>query len=84
MGHANAIITSNIKDFPADCLLKYGLLCQTPDEFLVHQYHLNPEVVLDKLNAQAIGIREQRKDILKRLKNHVPQFAKMVENGDPS
>lgn len=84
MGHANAIITLNTKDFPAECLSKYDILCQSPDEFLVHQYHLNPEVVLEKLDAQATGIREQRQSILNRLKTPVPLFASMVENGDIS
>jgi hypothetical protein len=47
LGHANAIITANTKDFPAECLSEYDLVCQTPDEFLVRQYHLNAEVVLE-------------------------------------
>src|SRR5262249_18278611 len=84
LGHANAIITANIKDFPAECLSKYDLVCETPDEFLVHQYHLNPEVVLEKLDAQATGIREQRQGVLNRLKIPVPLFANMVEKGDLS
>jgi predicted nucleic acid-binding protein len=82
MGHANAIITANTKDFPAECLSKYDVVCQNPDEFLVHQYHLNPEVVLEKLDAQATGIREQRQGILNRLKRPTPLFADMVEKGE--
>ena len=82
LGHASAIITANIKDFPAECLSKYDLICQTPDEFLIHQYHLNPEVVLEKLDAQATGIREQRQGVLNRLKIPVPLFVNMVEKGD--
>jgi len=82
LGHANAIITANTKDFPAECLSRYNLVCQNPDEFLVHQYHLNPEVVLEKLDAQAAGIREQRQNVLNRLKIPVPLFAAMVEKGE--
>jgi predicted nucleic acid-binding protein len=84
MGHANAIITANTKDFPAECLSKYDLICQDPDQFLVHQYHLNPEVVLEKIDAQATGIRQQRQNILDRLKTLVPSFANIVEKGDPA
>jgi predicted nucleic acid-binding protein len=82
LGHANAIITANTKDFPAECLSRYNLVCQNPDEFLVHQYDLDPEVVVEKLDAQAAGIREQRQDVLKRLKISVPLFATMVEKDE--
>jgi predicted nucleic acid-binding protein len=47
LGHADAIITANTKHFPAECLSRYNLVCQGPDEFLVHQYYLDPEVVLE-------------------------------------
>jgi predicted nucleic acid-binding protein len=79
LGHANAIVSANTKDFPIECLSRYDLVCQTPDEFLVHQYHLNPGVVLEKLDAQATGIREQRQGILNRLKVPAPTFVNMVE-----
>jgi hypothetical protein len=81
-GHANAIITANTKDFPAECLSQYDLVCHSPDEFLVQQYRLNPEAVLEKLDAQASAIREQRQAVLNRLKMLVPLFANMVEKGD--
>jgi len=45
-GQANAIITSNTKHFPKDCLDEYGILCQSPDDFLVHQYHLCPQLII--------------------------------------
>lgn len=82
LGRADAIITANTKDFPAECLSKYNLVCQDPDEFLVHQYHLNPEVVLERLDAQAAGIREQRQGVLNRLKIPAPLFATMIEKGE--
>jgi predicted nucleic acid-binding protein len=82
LGHADAIITANTKDFPAECLSRYNLVCQGPDEFLVHQYHLNPEIVLEKLDAQAAGIRQQRQGVLNRLRSPVPLFATMVEKGE--
>jgi predicted nucleic acid-binding protein len=49
-GQANAIVTSNTKHFPETCIEQYGLLCQTPDRFLVDQFHLNPPLVVDKLD----------------------------------
>jgi hypothetical protein len=33
----------------------YQIDRMSPDEFLIHQYHLNPGAVLDKLDAQAVA-----------------------------
>lgn len=78
-GQANAIITRNTKDFPPECLEEYGLLCQTPDDFLVHQYHLNPPLVVEKLDQQAAVIRQTRLDIVNKLKKVTPQFAGLLQ-----
>jgi hypothetical protein len=50
---AQTIVTFNLKDFPEDALLPWNITAQSPDEFLVHQYHLAPEVVVQKLQEQA-------------------------------
>jgi len=57
-GKADAILTLNDRDFPSECLAQYEIDRMSPDEFLIHQYHLNPGAVLDKLDAQAVAIRE--------------------------
>ncbi len=77
-GQANAIITFNTKHFPRECLDEYGLLCQTPDEFLVHQFHLNPPLVLEKLDQQAVAISRQRVELTGTLAKVVPQFATVL------
>jgi predicted nucleic acid-binding protein len=41
-GHADVIVTANLKDFPKELLAPYGFEIQSPDEFLVQQFHLNP------------------------------------------
>lgn len=43
VGRADVIVTSNLKDFPADALSPYGIEAQHPDEFLMHQRDLNHE-----------------------------------------
>ena len=80
-GHANSIVTLNIRDFPEECLKEYDILRQTPDEFLVHQFHLSPDLVLEKIDAQATAIKAERKDIVARLKSlaHAPDFAALIE-----
>lgn len=46
-GHADAIVTSNVKHFPAETLAKFDIELQTPDEFIVNQ------IMLQKLQALA-------------------------------
>ena len=60
-GKADGILTLNDRDFPPECLAQHDIERLSPDEFLIHQYHLNPTAVLDKLDAQAVAIRETRK-----------------------
>jgi len=78
-GSANAIITANTKHFPAECLGEYDIICQTPDEFLVHQFHLTPEQVLEKLDAQAANIGEKRSFIVEGLRSMTPGFSKLID-----
>ena len=40
VGHADAIVTFNTKDFPAAALQPYGIEVQHPDEFLMNQLQL--------------------------------------------
>lgn len=80
-GSAQAIITANTKDFPAECVAQYGLVCQHPDEFLIHQFHLNPELVLQKLDLQAAAYNRDRAAILQSLRKVVPSFVALAELG---
>jgi predicted nucleic acid-binding protein len=80
-GSADAIVTLNTKHFPADCIEQYGLVCQTPDEFLVQQFHLAPDLVLDKLDSQAAALGLQRPLIIQKLKKMVPSFTGLLELG---
>ena len=40
-GHADVIVTANLKDFPAAELQKWSIEALHPDAFLQHQFHLN-------------------------------------------
>lgn len=79
MAHANTIVTQNTKHFPKDCLEKFGVLCQTADDFLIHQYHLCPQLVLDKLDDQGAGISQDREYVIASLKIAAPEFSRLVE-----
>jgi predicted nucleic acid-binding protein len=79
VAHANVIVTQNIKYFPKDCCHKYSVLCHTPDDFLIDQYNLHPQLVLDKLDDQAAGISQNREFVVASLKAAVPKFCKLVD-----
>jgi hypothetical protein len=50
---AQAIVTFNLKDSPVDALAPWNVEAQSPDEFLIHQYHLDPVMVVAALREQA-------------------------------
>lgn len=41
-GHADCIVTSNLKDFPALILIEYGIEAIDPDTFIINQWDLDP------------------------------------------
>ncbi len=79
-GKADAILTLNRRDFPPECLAQYEIDRMSPDDFLVHQYYLNPSAVLDKLDAQAAAIRETRDTVIERFRERLQasNFADVV------
>jgi len=78
-GHAHVIVTSNTRDFPAAYLSQFDILSHSPDEFLIHQFHLNPYLILERLDEQAVNIRRQRGDVLTTLKQVAPEFIALIE-----
>jgi predicted nucleic acid-binding protein len=79
MARANTIVTQNTKHFPKACLEKFDVLCQTADDFLVHQYQLYPQLVLDKLDDQGAGISQDRAFVVASLRACAGKFCKLVE-----
>lgn len=45
-GHADCIVTANLKDFPTEILDVHGLCAIHPDDFLIAQFDLDPFVAL--------------------------------------
>jgi predicted nucleic acid-binding protein len=52
-GHADLIVTANLRDFPASSLELLGIEVQGPDDFLLNQLDLDPDIVIRVLHAQA-------------------------------
>jgi len=77
-GGAHAIVTLNVKHFPEDCLQRFDILCQTPDEFLVHRYHISPDTVIEKMGDQAANTERTRAELARSLNTIAPEFAKLI------
>ena len=50
-GHADAIVTFNLGDFPAEALAPFGVEALHPDDFLLNQLDLNPIAALKSIKA---------------------------------
>jgi hypothetical protein len=72
---AQTIVTFNLKDFPEEALARWNVVAQSPDEFLIHQFHLAPEVVARKLREQA----EQHGGLPRLLEIHSKAAPGLVE-----
>jgi hypothetical protein len=79
---AQTIVTFNLKDFPADTLAPWNVEAQSPDEFLIHQYHLDPKAVFSAVREQAEqhGGWERLMGIHSRA---VPEFVSLLRRHDP-
>lgn len=81
-GKADAILTLNLRHFPQECLSQHEISAIRPDEFLIDQFYLNEEGMLDKINAQATNIDNDRSQITTRLRDwhQAPQFADLIDS----
>ncbi|WP_198946122.1 PIN domain-containing protein [Pseudofrankia asymbiotica] len=57
--NAEAIVTFNLRDFPAPSLKPYDLTAIHPDEFLLDQLDLYPELTIEVLERQAASYRRE-------------------------
>jgi len=56
---AQLIVTRNTKDFPPKAMRDYNIETQTPDEFLVNLYDMNPIVMYEVLNTQGAALKSR-------------------------
>jgi predicted nucleic acid-binding protein len=83
-GKADAIITVDRRGFPPDILKTFDVEPLTPDEFLIHQWHLDPEQMKCKVLTQSAIYRKNLDAHLKALSRMVPKFMALFRdcNGD--
>lgn len=56
VGHADVIVTRNLRDFPDEALDPYGIEAQHPDEFVRHLLDLAPVLVVDAVRDQQAAL----------------------------
>ena len=74
---AQVIVTSNMRDFPAESLTSFSIEAQTPDQYLMDLLDLDHEQVTNVLGQQARALRNPPKtvnDILNELARFAPNF----------
>ena len=84
-GRADAIVTSNVRDFPAGLLHRYRIAVQSPDDFLTHHWWLDPVAVAEVLMRQSKGTSRpplSPDDILARLGTVAPEFVRLVRGSN--
>lgn len=54
VGHADAIVTNNVKHFPLEVLAQHDVDLQTPDQFIVNQLTLHPPRAIKALREMRL------------------------------
>ncbi|MBS0308779.1 MAG: PIN domain-containing protein [Proteobacteria bacterium] len=81
-GHADAIVTFNLKDFPNAALAPYQIEAQHPDDFIANQIELRDWEALAAIKASRARLKNPPKsaaDYIGTLeKNRLPQTASLL------
>lgn len=73
-GHADCIVTANVRDFPQSAVTPYGIEIVHPDRFIVNQWDLEPLVAISSFKR----MRARRK----RPQSSVEEFATVLEQNE--
>lgn len=81
-GRCESIITLNVRHFPAESAVPFGIEVQTPDEFLINLYELDPVLVVHTLHEQGSDLTPMRtiQQILAPLQPTYPRFVQLVRS----
>ncbi len=60
---ADVIVTFNLKDFPDETLMQYGIRAHHPDDFLTSRLELTPDVVCAAAKRQRESLRNPPKTV---------------------
>lgn len=79
---ADVIVTNNVSHFAPERLAESGLLVQTVDEFLIHQWWLDSDAVAEALTAMAEATSRPpltHEQVLESLGKSAPGFVALAE-----
>lgn len=83
VGHADAIVTFNLKDFPAKIIDKFGVDVQHPDDFLMNQLQLRQFDALEvmrKVRGRYRNPQLSAKEFIELVsRNGLPQTAQYLQ-----
>ena len=77
--HADCIVTNNLKHFPKPALKPFGIECLSAQDFLVHQYHLDPDCFISVLTEQARDSGQSFAKLLELLSLHTPKLTALIK-----
>lgn len=85
-GHADAIVTFNLKDFPTEVLARYNIEAQHPDDFIMNQLELRQLESLEAIKAMRGRLRNppvSASDLIKTLeRNGLPLTASHLRQAE--
>jgi hypothetical protein len=67
-----------VRHFRPEATAPYDLDILSPDDFLVHQFHFNDELLVEKLSAQAAARGISFGDLLDRLQRAAPNLVNLL------
>ena len=66
-GHADVIVTMNLRDFPSDTIGSFGIEAQHPDEFVLHLLDLAPGAVVAAAQDHRQSLKNPTKTVAEYL-----------------
>jgi hypothetical protein len=76
---ADCIVSDNVKDFRPETLKPYGLECLSAQDFLLHQYHLDPDSFIAILGDQAKDTNRSLAELLALLSRYTPKLTELIK-----
>jgi predicted nucleic acid-binding protein len=79
--HAGTIVTFNVRDFPRNACEPYSIRAQTPDDFLLDLWDLDPDRMAAIIHEQAQALKRPpmtKEELLDKLGQFVPGFVQQV------
>lgn len=84
VGHADAVVTFNLRDFPEKNVSAHGIEILHPDDFLIAQYDLDPIRVLTSVKANRERLRNPPKTAAELIATYeaqgLPQTCKILRD----